>query len=272
MKPKLTLALVALITSSAFAGIPKVLPEFKNAQQLAEWREEMAAKSNAVPSKSDVRCSTLDVPSAFYTGKPYIASTGSYAFKYRSYNPELARWTSEDPSGFPDGANGNIYAPTPTNDLDVAGLLKWSTLRNTNTSALWTHQAGELISDVWEVETNDGSSIITLWKNTRLQSGGSLAGYIYEYNCFGYAFGNSQYWIPGNTDAILKGDGYRLITGPDKTGAKIAYWDTDVHAALVNEVSTSGIVTKVTGKIGNYFNLTSTPAGQGYGNIVQYYE
>jgi RHS repeat-associated protein len=264
MKTKLTLALVAIITGSAFAAIPAVLPEFKNEKQLAEWRAEMAVKNAAT--------TTASVDHAFYTGKPYIETTGSYAFKYRSYNPELARWTSEDPSGFPDGANNTIYSPTPTCDFDLEGLLKWSTLRNTNTSALWTHQAGELISDVWEVETNDGSAIITLWKNTRLQSGGSLAGYIYEYNCFGYAFGNSQYWIPGNTDAILKGDGYRLITGPDKTGARIAYWDTDVHAALVNEVSTSGIVTKVTGKIGNYFNLTSTPAGQGYGPNVQYYE
>jgi len=122
MKPKLTLALVALITSSAFAGIPKVLPEFKNEKQLAEWRAEMAAKAESEPSKLDVRSSTLDVPPAFYTGKPYIQSTGSYAFKYRSYNPELARWTSEDPSGFPDGANGSIYAPTPTTGMDPLGL------------------------------------------------------------------------------------------------------------------------------------------------------
>lgn len=59
---------------------------------------------------------------AFYTGKPYIELTDSYTFKYRSYNPELARWTSEDPSGFPDGANGNIYAPTPTHEFDFMGL------------------------------------------------------------------------------------------------------------------------------------------------------
>jgi RHS repeat-associated protein len=114
MKTKLTLALVALITSSAFAAIPAVLPEFKNAEQLAEWRDEMAAKHAAT--------TTATCDHAFYTGKPYIESTGSYAFKYRSYNPELARWTSEDPSGFPDGANGHSYAPTPTNGIDFSGL------------------------------------------------------------------------------------------------------------------------------------------------------
>jgi len=115
MKPKLTLALVAILTSSAFAGIPKVLPEFKNAQQLAEWRDEMTAKHATTTTATDDH--------AFYTGKPYIESTGSYAFKYRSYNPELARWTSEDPSGFPDGANNKLYVNNMSiNCVDRMGL------------------------------------------------------------------------------------------------------------------------------------------------------
>jgi len=113
MKPKLTLALVAIITSSAFAAIPKVLPEFKNEKQLAEWRAEMAENSHPQTANED---------HTFYTGKPYIGSTGSYAFKYRSYNPDLARWTSEDPSGFPDGANGSAYVSIPTTSLDPDGL------------------------------------------------------------------------------------------------------------------------------------------------------
>ncbi|MCK9589568.1 MAG: hypothetical protein M0Q93_09435 [Terrimicrobiaceae bacterium] len=45
----------------------------------------------------------------FYTGKPYESDTGSYTFKYRNYDPELNRWTTMDPSGFPDGANNHIY-------------------------------------------------------------------------------------------------------------------------------------------------------------------
>ena len=137
MKTKLTLSLVALITSSAFAAIPKVLPEFKNAEQLAEWREEMAAKHAATTATDD---------HAFYTGKPYIESTGSYAFKYRSYNPELARWTCEDPSGFPDGANGNIYAPTPISELDFLGLwkIKVITPLNSGNSVQWVDQSLDL--------------------------------------------------------------------------------------------------------------------------------
>jgi len=108
-----TFALLALITSSAFAALKAPLPEFKNEKQLAEWRAEKASQSNTR--------ATAQEP-AFYTGKPYLASSGSYAFRYRAYNPEMARWTSEDPSGFPDGANGNIYGTTPNSQLDYQGL------------------------------------------------------------------------------------------------------------------------------------------------------
>ncbi len=114
MKYKLTFALVASLTSTAFAAFQAPLPEFKNEKQLAEWRAEKAseATSQGYAAKE----------TAFYTGKPYLASIGNYAFKCRSYDPHLARWTSEDPSGFPDGANGNHYAPIPTSSLDFAGL------------------------------------------------------------------------------------------------------------------------------------------------------
>ena len=136
MKTKLTLALVALITSSAFAAIPKVLPEFKNAEQLAEWREEMAAKHAATTT-------TTTEDHAFYTGKPYIASTASYAFKYRSYNPELARWTSEDPSGFPDGANGSAYAAVPSSEFDFQGLFSVEGMITPNPQLFTTTTGGK---------------------------------------------------------------------------------------------------------------------------------
>jgi len=64
----------------------------------------------------------------FYTGKPYLAESGSYAFKYREYNPEMNRWTTVDPSGFPDGANNRLYAAVPTSEFDWEGLwtVSWS--------------------------------------------------------------------------------------------------------------------------------------------------
>ncbi len=114
MKYKLTFALVASLTSTAFAAFQAPLPEFKNEKQLAEWRAEKASESTSQGYATE--------QAAFYTGKPYLPLSGDYAFKYRSYNPELARWTSEDPSGFPDGANQSFYAPSPTSQFDFCGL------------------------------------------------------------------------------------------------------------------------------------------------------
>jgi RHS repeat-associated protein len=58
----------------------------------------------------------------FYTGKPYDEDLGAYAFAFRSYDPELNRWTTPDPTGFPDGPNPNYYAPIPTTGIDLWGL------------------------------------------------------------------------------------------------------------------------------------------------------
>jgi hypothetical protein len=68
MKYKLTLALVAALTSTAFAEFKTPLPEFKNEKQLAEWRAEKASEATSqgyVPEEA-----------AFYTSKPYLASSG----------------------------------------------------------------------------------------------------------------------------------------------------------------------------------------------------
>jgi RHS repeat-associated protein len=75
-----------------------------------------AVTTNEVPG--------VDVQPAsyFYTGRPYDEDLGAYTFSYRHYSPEQNRWTSADPSGFPDGANCQAYSPTPTNQLDPYGL------------------------------------------------------------------------------------------------------------------------------------------------------
>jgi RHS repeat-associated protein len=100
---------------------PAPLPEFKSPEQLAKWRAETTAKTANLESAS-ARLSTSDSSTPFYTGKPYLAESGSYAFKYREYNPEMGRWTTVDPSGFPDGANNRMYAAVPTSQMDDNGL------------------------------------------------------------------------------------------------------------------------------------------------------
>jgi len=80
---------------------PAPLPEFKTPEQLAKWRSEQNQKSQPSASSQE--------GGVFYTGKPYLAESGSYAFKYRQYSPEMGRWITVDPSGFPDGANNRMY-------------------------------------------------------------------------------------------------------------------------------------------------------------------
>jgi RHS repeat-associated protein len=108
-------ALVASFTGSAMAAMPTVLPEFKDEKQLATWRAEQQSAQASTAATAEAM--------AFYTGKPYLASAGGYAFKYRNYQPELARWTSEDPSGFPDGANNILYVNNKSiNCIDQMGF------------------------------------------------------------------------------------------------------------------------------------------------------
>ena len=61
---------------------------------------------------------------ARFTGKPYDEDLQAYVFPYRNYDPKLARWTSSDPSGFPDGINQHFYACNPTMAIDPWGLAK----------------------------------------------------------------------------------------------------------------------------------------------------
>lgn len=64
--------------------------------------------------------------SARYTGKPYIPELGTYAFQYRNYSPTTNRWTTPDPSGFPDGLNNLIYVENkPNTSIDPRGLAIW---------------------------------------------------------------------------------------------------------------------------------------------------
>ncbi len=156
MKTKLTIALVALMTGTAFAAFQAPLPEFKYEKQLAEWRAKKVSEATSQGYAAET--------TVFYTGKPYIESSGSYVFKYRSYSPDVARWTSEDPSGFPDGANGSLYVNNSCIlYFDPNGLAKIAFTTNNFThpgSAMNAYARGEF---EYELDTNGG---YTFTKNT----------------------------------------------------------------------------------------------------------
>ncbi len=52
--------------------------------------------------------SISNASNTFYTGKPYIDGLG-YAFLFRNYRPDLGKWPSQDPIGYPDGWNNFAY-------------------------------------------------------------------------------------------------------------------------------------------------------------------
>ena len=134
--PIIAVAILAASTLHA-AGpehkLPAALPKFKTPEQLAVWRKEMAhkAKTRARETPGTQKPGTN---SAFYTGKPYLSESGTYAYKFRQYDPELNRWTTADPSGFPDGANSFVLGGNPVCGLDRLGL--WYDSNYTATDAL----------------------------------------------------------------------------------------------------------------------------------------
>jgi len=102
-------ATFAIQAATAEHKLPAPLPEFKTPEQLVVWRQEMAEKAKAADALAGKQANSASSTSAFYTGKPLVEETGSYAFKYRNLDPELNRWTTLDPSGYPDGANAFVY-------------------------------------------------------------------------------------------------------------------------------------------------------------------
>ena len=125
MKPLLIFLLGA--TLFATAGYAQVtadlpgLPAQPDSYFLDQWEKNhpKTAESGAQPTEY------------FFTGKPYDADLGGFLFKYRNYDPELNRWTSADPSGFPDGVNNRLYTASPLSKFDPDGLL---TISNSNPS------------------------------------------------------------------------------------------------------------------------------------------
>jgi RHS repeat-associated protein len=134
MKTKLTLTLLAFATVSLnlhaapSQALPAPLPELMNDAQATKWTADQEATAKTAAA-------TQEVSTQFYTGKPFVANAGGYVFKYRTYNPEMSRWTSADPSGFPDGVNNQIYAKNEASyALDNDGLTATSIYASPNTT------------------------------------------------------------------------------------------------------------------------------------------
>ena len=69
-----------------------------------------------------------DNADAFFTGKPLVGELG-YTFLFRNYRPELGKWQTTDPLGYPDGWNNFAYCGNyPGLAIDVNGAAwSWAT-------------------------------------------------------------------------------------------------------------------------------------------------
>jgi RHS repeat-associated protein len=122
-----------------YKGIP--IPPMQTVEEARAATDKRLAAIKAEEAKQAAEAAELAIrdpqpatawQELFFTGKPYLEETGQYLFLFRHYDPELARWTTSDPSGFPDGANNLAYMAVPTTEFD------WQGLKSVAWAAAWT--------------------------------------------------------------------------------------------------------------------------------------
>ena len=117
---------------------------------------------------------------AFFTGKPSVPGLG-YAFLLRSYRPDLAKWQTADPFGYPDGWNRLAYCNNEvTHGIDLFGAkivllgdvhygrfrlqTVWAECNHSYKSPSFSIKVGRLIDDsnnVFENRSPDAENIFT---------------------------------------------------------------------------------------------------------------
>jgi RHS repeat-associated protein len=145
-----------------YKGIP--LPPIQTVEEARAATDKRIAAIKAEEAKqaaegavSSNRQSEIGNHQLFFTGKPYLEETGQYLFLFRHYDPELARWTTADPSGFPDGANNSMYSRTPTTEFDALGLFLSGTHYTTS-----KYGAGSSVYDmgIWTLGKSGAGSFV----------------------------------------------------------------------------------------------------------------
>jgi RHS repeat-associated protein len=156
--------------------LPVPIPDFMSPAQLTKWRAETTAKTVAAEKAQASSSAKTDSAMGFYTGKPYLAESGSYAYKYRDYNPELNRWTTVDPSGFPDGANNRAYVAVPTSELDPDGCITLSgNIHPSPETATTTYNGHTFQVDAWTA-INIPSTSFSNYNGWSFSNAGNLSG------------------------------------------------------------------------------------------------
>lgn len=218
-------ALLGATIATSFAGDPPATAKAGKA----------AAKAKAKAAET-IPGAEAKPAAYFYTGKPYDEDLGGYVFNYRTYSPNVNRWTTPDPSGFPDGANNRIYAPVPTNEFDYLGLLSAATWGNNVVTFGGPENKWEWIKGTATIEKGaDKNKTISVYKPWRTPGAPDA-----RYNCFAFAFGHHDFWIndPADAEKVLKSE-HKKIDQP-MVGSigiyRMANNQSLAHATVVEEM------------------------------------
>lgn len=214
----------------------------------------------------------------FFTGKPYLEDLENFIFKFRSYSPDNARWTTVDPSGYPDGVNNYQYTNSdPVNFYDPNGLHKlvWKPSNNnklfTDRSFRSGHRTHEyrLNGSIAITRISESSARATLTQNVKNRLGGSNSrpwasaltavdmnqpqsrSWRISCDCEGEIVVNKESGIPHETDIDI--NNYRLLTYVSVTqNSDFVVWD---HMAQWDPQQESGINSVGGTVIGVGFNV-----------------
>ena len=107
----------------------------------------------------------------FFTGKPNVDGIG-YAFLFRSYRPELAKWQTSDPLGYPDGFNNFAYGNNQVvNGVDTLGTA-WVVVSDNadDVAASFVTKNGYQF-DEWKKGMTPGSFFNIFYVQTRHETG-----------------------------------------------------------------------------------------------------
>jgi RHS repeat-associated protein len=267
-----------------YKGIP--LPPIQTVAEARAATEKKIAAAKAEETKQAAQAATssnlqseIGNHQLFYTGKPYLEETGQYLFLFRHYDPELARWTTADPSGFPDGANDQRYAPCPTAQVDFLGLVSVtvtgvpeSSASGSTLSINVTHaaaQVGSQIAAYMQVQWGLSGlpSGVDGWVVQRVQWNWSITD-----NATGVAVQpqgsptppTSPFWEAWRYES---GQWGRYVGGSFQA---ISGWNTDNYGIAPQSANTSGFIS-ITGKVDFYRDsviTTDDPRNWGSGAIT----
>lgn len=148
--------------------------------------------------------------SDFFTGKPQVEGLG-YSFLFRNYKPEIGKWQTSDPIGYPDGWNNFAYCNNGvTNRFDILGG-SWG---NTDFVAYYYRTSGAdwldtdtmgLTGNIWGVINSTVMTRVNEQIDSKIQnliksaSGTSGDGTTTYSTARGYEFGSICFSLGGGT-------------------------------------------------------------------------